>query len=174
LAQTLVIGNETFKRRNIVGVWLGLPLITLGIYGFVWIYKVNDEARRYLRDDSIRPGRSVLAFIPGFILIVPPFIAIYRLGKRIARMEEAAGLRSRVEPVLGLVLSLIYGAYTLYYQSHLNGIWDRYLQTTPAVPPQPIAPPPPQMAPTLQPIAPPPPQITPPSAQNVPPTAPPG
>jgi hypothetical protein len=24
------------KRRNIVGVWLGLPLITLGIYSLVW------------------------------------------------------------------------------------------------------------------------------------------
>ncbi len=160
MAETLVIGSETFKRRNIVGVWLGLPLITLGIYSYVWIYKVNNEARRYLRDDSIRPGRSVLAFFPGSILIVPPFIAIYRLGKRIARMEAAAGLQSRAEPLLGLLLAFVFSSYRLYYQSHLNGIWDRYLQTTPAVPPQPIAPPPPQIAPS--------------SAQNVPPPVPPG
>src|ERR1700730_11660649 len=114
MAQTIVIGNETFKKRNIFAVWLGLPLITLGIYHYVWIYKVNNEARRYLRDNSIRPGMSVLAFIPGAILILPPFIAIYRLGQRIARMEEAAGLQGRVEPVLGLALSFILGSHALY------------------------------------------------------------
>ncbi len=142
MAQTLVIGNETFKKRNIIGVWLGLPLITLGIYHYVWIYKLNNEARRYLRDDSIRPGLSVLAFIPGSILIIPPFIAIYRLGQRIARMEAAAGVQSRVEPVLGLLLSFVFGLHSLYYQSHLNGVWDRYLQGVPSLPSAPPAPPP--------------------------------
>ena len=141
MAQTVAIAGETFKKRNIIGVWLGLPIITLGIYSLVWIYKVNNEARRYLGDDTIKPGRSVLAFLPGALLIIPPYIAIYRLGKRIARMEEACGLSSRVEPVLGLVLSFIYGAHTLYYQSHLNGIWDRYLGTTEPAP-HAIAPPP--------------------------------
>src|ERR1700690_3512343 len=95
MSQTVVVGNQTYKRRNIIGVWLGLPLITLGIYSYVWIYKVNDEARRFLRDDSIKQAMSVLAFIPGFILIIPPFVAIYRTGKRIARMEDAAGVPSR-------------------------------------------------------------------------------
>ena len=50
MAQTVVIGNQAYKKRNIVGVWLGLPFITLGIYSYVWIYKVNNEARRFLRD----------------------------------------------------------------------------------------------------------------------------
>ena len=64
MAQQVVIGNETFKRRHPVGVWLGLPLITLFIYYFVWYYKINNEARRYLRDPSIRPGISLLAVTP--------------------------------------------------------------------------------------------------------------
>ena len=154
MAQTVTIAGQEFKKRNIVGVWLGLPLITLGIYFFVWIYKVNDEARRFLRDDSIRPGRSLLAFIPGFLLIVPPLIAIYRLGHRIRRMEEAAQVQGRVEPVLGLIFAfIVYGAYHLYYQSHLNAIWDRY-QQTPVAAPQPIAPPPPLGAAPPQPPAP--------------------
>jgi len=71
MSQAVMLGNETYKKRNVVGVWLGLPLVTLGIYSYVWIYKVNDEARRFLRDDSIKPGLSVLAFFPGFILIAP-------------------------------------------------------------------------------------------------------
>jgi Domain of unknown function (DUF4234) len=140
MSQTVLVGNQTYKKRNVVGVWLGLPVITLGIYSYVWIYKVNDEARRFLRDDSIKPGLSVLAFFPGFILIIPPFVAIYRLGERIARMEEAAGIPSRASGGIGLLLGFVFSLYSLYYQSHLNGLWDRYLQISrtpspPALPP---------------------------------------
>jgi hypothetical protein len=138
MSQLVVIGNQTYKKRNIFAVWLGLPLITLGIYSFVWIYKVNDEARRFLGDNSIRPALSVLAFIPGGILIIPPFIAIYRLGTRIARMEAAAGSPNRAEPIVGLVLGFVFSLYSLYYQDHLNGLWDRYLPSggpPPALPP---------------------------------------
>jgi Domain of unknown function (DUF4234) len=140
VSQIVVVGNQTFKKRNIFAVWLGLPLITLGIYSYVWIYKVNDEARRFLKDDSIRPVMSVLAFIPGAILIIPPFVTIYRTGKRIARMEAAAGSPNRAEPVVGLILGFVFSLYSLYYQEHLNGLWDRYLSPTampPALPPPP-------------------------------------
>ncbi len=76
MARTLVIGNETFKRRNIVGVWLGLPLITFGIYHFVWYYKINNEARRFLRDESIKPWISLLAITLGALLVIPPFVSV--------------------------------------------------------------------------------------------------
>ncbi len=151
MSQTVMVGNQSYKKRNVVGVWLGLPFITLGVYSYVWIFKVNDEARRYLRDDSIRPGLSVLAFFPGFILIIPPFVAIYRLGGRIARMEAAAGIPYRASGGIGLLLAFVFSLYPLYYQSHLNGLWDRHMHmsTLPAPPvlpppvaPSPIAPPP--------------------------------
>lgn len=155
MAQIVMVGNERFKKRNVVAVWLGLPLITLGIYSYVWIYKVNDEARRFLKDESIRPAMSVLAFIPGFILIVPPFITIYRTGKRIARMEAAAGSPNRAEPVVGLLLGFVFSLYSLYYQDHLNGLWDRYLSSPPTRPA--IEPPPPPLLPSPPPPPPPPP-----------------
>jgi hypothetical protein len=145
MAQLVVIGNQTYKKRNIFAVWIGLPFITLGIYSYVWIYKVNDEARRFLADDSIRPALSVLAFFPGSLLIIPPLVSIYRTGKRIARMEAAAGSPNRAEPVVGLVLAFVLGLYSLYYQDHLNGLWDRYLwsgNVPPPALPSPPAPPP--------------------------------
>jgi hypothetical protein len=71
MARSVVVGGEQYKIRNIVGVWLGLPLITLGIYHFVWWYKINNEARRYLRDVRISPGLSLLAILVGWLLIVP-------------------------------------------------------------------------------------------------------
>jgi hypothetical protein len=145
MAQLVVIGNQTYKKRNIFAVWIGLPFITLGIYSYVWIYKVNDEARRFLADESIRPALSVLAFIPGSLLIIPPLVSIYRTGKRIARMEAAAGSPNRAEPVVGLVLAFVLGLYSLYYQDHLNGLWARYLWSgnvpPPALPPPPAPPP---------------------------------
>lgn len=147
----VVIGNQTYKKRNVFAVWLGLPLITLGIYSYVWIYKVNDEARRFLGDESIRPALSVLAFIPGALLIIPPFVAIYRLGKRIARMEAAAGSPNRAEPVVGLVLGFVFGLYSLYYQDHLNGLWDRYARSGNVGPPMLPPPMPPSPPPLSQP-----------------------
>jgi Domain of unknown function (DUF4234) len=36
-----VASGLQMKRRNPLGVWLGLPLITLGIYVFVWYYKIH-------------------------------------------------------------------------------------------------------------------------------------
>ncbi len=143
MAQIVVVGNQTFKKRNVVAVWIGLPFITLGIYSLVWIYKVNDEARRFLGDDSIRPVLSVLAFIPGAILIIPPYVTIYRTGQRIARMEAASGGPNRAEPVVGLVLAFVFGLYSLYYQDHLNGLWDRYLPYGNVPPPGAPPPPPP-------------------------------
>jgi hypothetical protein len=127
MSQIVTIGNQTYKKRSGLGVWLGLPFITLGIYHFVWIYKVNNEARRFLGDESIVPRRSVLAFFPGYILIVPPLIAVYRLGQRIARMEEAAGMPNRASGGIGLLLFFVFSLYPLYYQSHLNRLWDRYV-----------------------------------------------
>jgi hypothetical protein len=129
MAQTVVIGNQVYKKRNVVAVWLGLPLITLGIYSYVRLYKVNDEARRFLGDDAIKPGLSVLAFIPGTILIVPPLVAVYRLGGRIARMEAARGSPSRASGGLGLLLFFLFRLDALYYQSHLNALWDRSIPT---------------------------------------------
>ncbi len=134
MAQNVVVDGETFKRRNVVGVWLGLPLITFGIYHIVWYYKINNEARRFLRDESIKPVISVLAITLGAFLIIPPFVSVYQTGVRIQRMQERAGLPSRIEPVLALLLTFVFGLHTLYIQSHLNQIWDGYLRPGTAQP----------------------------------------
>jgi hypothetical protein len=56
-------------------------------------------------------------------------------------MEEAAGIPSRASGGIGLLLGFVFSLYSLYYQSHLNGLWDRYLQIS--APPSPPALPPP-------------------------------
>jgi len=114
------------KRRNPFAVWLGLPLITFGIYGMVWIYKTNKELKRFDSRIEVNPALSVLAFFPGFILLVPPFVAAWRLGKRVAAAQRAAGI-PECNPALAFVLWLFAaGTGPLYLQFELNKIWERY------------------------------------------------
>jgi len=80
------------KTRNIFLVWLIWPLITLGIYHFVWWYKINREARDFDDNIKVEPMLSLLAILIGWVIIVPPFVSIYRTGDRIGKMQQDAGM----------------------------------------------------------------------------------
>jgi Domain of unknown function (DUF4234) len=109
-----------------------LTVVTLTVYWYVWYYKVNDEARGYLHDGSIKPRMSVLAILPGFLLLfIPVFVSAYRTGGRIELMERQAGVTKTVRPALGSVAFfltviaalLLLGGGAYYYQQHLNVLW---------------------------------------------------
>jgi len=116
----------TGKHRNPVLVWLVWPLITLGIYHLYWWYKINDEARRLDPSIDVNPLLSLLALFPGGLIIVPPFVSVYRTGGRIRSMQEASGNPPSVLPIIGLLLMFVFSTYSLYYQITLNGIWASY------------------------------------------------
>lgn len=130
--------QSTAKTRDPLGVAL-LTLVTLGIYFFVWYYKVNREARDYLGDNEISPGIALLAVTLGWLIIVPPFVSTYRTGQRIERMQEQAQVIDRVSPGIGLLLFIFSRLDMIYYQEHLNRIWRRY-QQTPGLPATPDSP----------------------------------
>ncbi|MCM3882678.1 DUF4234 domain-containing protein [Frankia sp. R82] len=112
------------KHRNPLAAWLGLPLITLGVYPFVWIYKTNRELGEYDRRIQVNPTLSLLAFLVGWLVIVPPFVAAWRLGTRTRAAQHAAGV-PETNPVLAFVLFLI-GFGPLFLQLELNRLWARY------------------------------------------------
>ena len=114
------------KTRNIFLVWFVWPLITLGIYFLVWYYKVNREARDLDSRIEVNPAMSVIAVSLGWIIIVPPFVSIYRTGERIAAMQRAAGLEPTCLPIVGLLLTFVLHLESLYYQYELNRIWAHY------------------------------------------------
>jgi hypothetical protein len=114
------------KTRNIFLVWFVWPLITLGIYFLVWYYKVNREARDFDSRIEVSPAVSVIAVSLGWIIIVPPFVSIYRTGERIAQMQRAAGLEPTCIPIVGLLLTFVLHLESLYYQYELNRIWAHY------------------------------------------------
>ena len=124
MAEHVTIEGQRYVKREPLGV-LGLSFITIGIYWFYWYYKVNDEIRRYEKDDSVRPGIALLAVTLGWLLIVPPFISVYNTSKHIVRMEERAGVAQVLSPALNVVLLIVISiAIGLYSQEHLNKVWD--------------------------------------------------
>jgi len=124
MAETVTIDGQQYLKRNPLGV-LGLTIITLGIYGLYWYYKVNDEILRFTGDQTISPARSLVAVFPGALLIVPPFIAYYNTANHIVEMERAQRIQSEISPALVVVIALvIWVGMPPYVQEHLNRAWD--------------------------------------------------
>jgi len=147
----VVVDGEAYRRRSPLGVWL-LSLSTLGIYAMFWHFRVNDEARRYLRDPEVNPGLSFLAFSSAGLTFVPvalylllarplrlwgvvlwfaaglpfliaPIVSVFRTGERIARMQQRAGREPTASGLVGVLLAPAGLASVAYYQAELNLIW---------------------------------------------------
>jgi hypothetical protein len=116
------------KRRHPWGVY-GLMWLTLGIYYFVWWYKIHNELAQYDLRQHIKPLTSFLAVFIGGAIIFPPWISTATAGGRISRAQRAAGLQATCSGGLGLLLFFVFGFVMVYYQSQLNRVVDQY-QTT--------------------------------------------
>ena len=86
MAEMVTVQGQRFLKRNPLGV-LGLSVITLGIYFFYWYYQINDELRRFEHDETISPVRSLMAILFGWIIIVPPFLAMYNTAKHVQAVD---------------------------------------------------------------------------------------
>lgn len=158
--------NEV-KIRNPWAVAL-LPLVTFGIYHFVWWYRVNRELRDFGAargyDLGQSPVSSLLALIPGALIVVPPLVSYWRGTKRVQGASRLAGR----EPLNGWIALILYlllqPGFWAYIQVSLNEIWRQEAEPLPGhtPPPEPAEEMPPP-APGGQP---------PPGAPGQPPTAP--
>ena len=134
MAETVSIQGQQYLKRNPLGV-LGLSFITIGIYFLYWYYKINDEVRRFEHDETISPARSLMATIFGWIIIVPPFIAMYNTAKHVRAVEERLAIQPQLEPALTIVIMLLISIGNgVYIQEHLNRVWDRAAGAMPSLP----------------------------------------
>ena len=126
MATELNIAGASVKERHPWGVW-GLSLITLGIYGLVWWYKINREMRDYsaAKGQPIgnNPALSVLALFPFGIFVVPPFWTHITTPMRVRESGRIAGGAGQLSVVLAVVLWFILALNLPYIQSALNDIW---------------------------------------------------
>jgi hypothetical protein len=125
MAKQHQFGSVTVKEQNIWA-WLGLAFITLGIYSFFWMYRVNRE----MRDAGIalnepilaqgKPGMSVLAmFIP-----IANLVSLHRTGTRVIRLQAATGQPRTYSMGVHWLLALFTGLWPMYAQSALNATWQ--------------------------------------------------
>lgn len=129
-AQAALSGTQ-MKRRNPVGAWLGLPLITLGIYGLVWYYKVHAELARFDRRQGISAGLALCSVLFGALTLgIWPLITWIKLGGHIRNAQRAAGLQPSCSGGVGLLLAIV-GFGVLYYQIELNRVVRQFGETPP-------------------------------------------
>jgi len=129
MAEQIEIKGSAYqgKIRNPLGV-VGLGIITLGIYYFVWYYKVNKEMAQLgqakgTEECGTSPATSLMALLFGWIIIVPPFVSTYKACKRLNASERVIGAPEGIEaPLLWLLFIFIgpVGHYLL--QRNLNRV----------------------------------------------------
>ena len=105
-------------RRNIF-LWYVISIVTLGIMGIVWYYKLNKDAKTLANNDSWSPGLSVVAITVGALIIVPPYVSIWRTWSRVREATHADGLSAGLQFCL-CYIPLVNIAYSGYLQSKLN------------------------------------------------------
>jgi hypothetical protein len=107
------------KSRGPFAVWL-LSLVTLGIYGLVWYFKINRELRDFHPSIQVKPGLALLAlFVP-----IAGWVSIYNTGKRIGQAQQLAGLGTACSGGLGLVAAWFFALHMVYFQGQLNRVWN--------------------------------------------------
>jgi Domain of unknown function (DUF4234) len=126
-----------------------LPLITLGIYHFVWWYRINRELRDYGRargyDLGQNPTNSLLALVPGGLIIVPALVTYWRGTKRVQGAARVGG-REPLNGWIALILFLLLSpGFWAYLQVSLNDLWRTEAeplpgQTSPPAPPDKMPP----------------------------------
>jgi hypothetical protein len=121
--------QEPGKVRNPLGV-VALSIVTLGIYAIVWYYKVNKEMAeigkgRGTDDCGTDPLNSLLAITLGALVIVPPFVSLYKSCVRLSAAERVTGTPAGMGPGLLFVIYLLLSPVALYIaQSNLNKVLD--------------------------------------------------
>jgi hypothetical protein len=139
LAQEVTIQgtSSTAKIRHPLGI-LGLMLITVGIYGFFWYYFVNRELKDFgeahgTDECGTSPVTSLIAISLGALIIIPPFISIFKSFKRMNAASEISGAGDGFDAGLGLLLWIFISPISIYlYQLNLNKVWET--QSSPAAP----------------------------------------
>lgn len=114
------------KRRGPVAVWLGLPLVTLGIYQLVWYYKIHKELQEFDRRRVLNPTGSLLVMIFLGWTLIAPLISFHNTGKAIANAQRAAGLPVTCSAAASTWLTFVFGLNVWYMQRQLNLVVDAY------------------------------------------------
>lgn len=125
------LSGLAMKRRGPVAVWLGLPIITLGIYQLVWYYKIHKELNEYDRRQNLSPAGSLLVLLFLSWTLIAPLVSFHNTGKAIADAQRAAGLPVTCSPAASTWLAFVFGLNVWYMQRELNRVVEAHPGATP-------------------------------------------
>jgi hypothetical protein len=111
-------GGAVGKVRSI-GASIGLAIITLGIYTYVWTWKTHDEIKR-------NSGTGVGGPVGFLIYFVVSPVTFFLLASEVRQMVERTGRPSRVRGLTGLwILLPLIGPIVWFVkvQGQLNDHW---------------------------------------------------
>jgi hypothetical protein len=137
MAQEVEFGGGGVGKIRSFWVGLGLAVVTLGIYYYVWYYLINDELKdvgaakgdQNLAQSS--PAMSVIAVTVGGFVFIPSLLSIYNTGNRIRRAQLLCGIdRNRaINPVAAFLLAFPGGVLVIpalihywYITKHQNSV----------------------------------------------------
>jgi hypothetical protein len=111
MAEEMKFRSGSGKIRSF-GAGLGLSIITFGIYFYFWYFSVNNELQRIGESYSdpelsaSKPINSLMAVLFGGMILIPPYLSVYRYGKRLKRAEGLVGVREddQINPTLAFLL----------------------------------------------------------------------
>ena len=130
MAETVPItgGHGHAKLRN-PWVVLILSIITLGIYYVFWYYFINREMKHLGQANGVdlgdSPGLSVIAITIGALIIVPPFVSIWKTGRRMEGSQRVVGVTGGSGPLFFVlhIIPLVSLLAPVYMQYQLNHVW---------------------------------------------------
>ena len=125
------LSGLAMKRRGPVAVWLGLPIITFGIYQLVWYYKIHKELTEHDRRQDLSPAGSVLVLLFLSWTLIAPLVSFHNTGKAIADAQRAAGLPVTCSPAASTWLAFVFGLNVWYMQRELNRVVEAHPGATP-------------------------------------------
>ena len=121
-------GDATVKIRDPLRAAL-LDAATLGIYGAYWFYAANKELAalgraRGTEELGTRPMNSFLALLPGFVLLLIPFLVSgYRTAERVKAAQRRAGLPETVNSAAVVPMLILFPFALHHLQRGMNEVW---------------------------------------------------
>jgi hypothetical protein len=136
-AEVTITGSRATARIRSPWAVFVLATLTFGLYYVYWYYQANRE----LKDFGVgrHPVVSVLAIVPGALLIVPPLVSWWRFVGRLQEAEVRSGAPGRIDHGLAFALYVV-GVFLLpielvYTQQHLNDVWRQLRRPEPPAAP---------------------------------------
>ncbi len=100
-----------------------LTLVTCGIYGVIWHYKVSEEINNYTRSNLTEPNYAII----GLFCFIFSFINWSKIDQAIMQINHVEGRSSDSKFLAWLLISLFagFGSLLMVYQvqDDLNKIW---------------------------------------------------